>query len=48
MEDIEKINSEIKSAEDFLKEGPNGSERMAVIARITELKNKKKKIRSQL
>jgi hypothetical protein len=34
------IESEIKRAEDFLKEGPNGSERMAILSTIEKLKNK--------
>jgi len=47
MELITDIESEIKRAEDFLSEGPNGSERMAVLSTIEELKRKLKNIRKE-
>ena len=42
MEQITDIELEIKRVEAFLKEGPNGSERMAILSTIEELKSKMK------
>jgi len=44
MEQITDIKSEIKRIEDFLKEGPVGSERMAVLSIIENLKSKLKNV----
>tara|TARA_B110000444_G_C18606566_1_gene485614 strand:- start:328 stop:483 length:156 start_codon:yes stop_codon:yes gene_type:complete len=45
MDNITDIESEIKRAEDFLSEGPNGSERMAILSTIEELKRKLNNLR---
>ena len=44
MEQITDIEAEIKRAEEFLSEGPNGSERMAVLSTIEDLKRKLKNL----
>jgi hypothetical protein len=45
MDNITDIETEIKRAQDFLSEGPNGSERMAILSTIEELKRKLNNLR---
>lgn len=47
MDKITEIEAEIKRAEEFLSEGPNGSERMAVLSTIEDLKRKLKNIQKE-